>query len=163
MSAGAPGAAFIVMGLLELQDAPVDVCNLFHGELGGFGLFNEHGVPQKNYHALRSFRRLLDTPRRAEARGGTPGQLALMAGLNATATEASALLSNLARPSPDLWLAPINLPWRGPTVVETRLVDATHDFTVVRNVTNRTSSEVIPTTLKCPAVAWIHWQAAQGR
>ena len=27
---GAPGAAFITAALLELQDAPVDVCNLFH-------------------------------------------------------------------------------------------------------------------------------------
>ena len=35
--AGPPGAAFLATTLIELQDAPVDVCNLFHGELGGFG------------------------------------------------------------------------------------------------------------------------------
>ena len=29
---GAPGAAFIATSLLELQDAPVDICNLFHGD-----------------------------------------------------------------------------------------------------------------------------------
>jgi len=34
----------------------VDAANLFHGELGGFGLFNEHGVPQRNDHALRAGR-----------------------------------------------------------------------------------------------------------
>jgi len=32
---GAPGAAFVATTLLELQDAPVNVCNFFHGELGG--------------------------------------------------------------------------------------------------------------------------------
>jgi xylan 1,4-beta-xylosidase len=49
----AAGGAFIATTLIELQDSPVDAGNLFHGELGGFGLFNEFGVPQKNYHALR--------------------------------------------------------------------------------------------------------------
>ncbi len=35
--AGAPGAAFVAAALLELQDAPVDVCNFFHGETGSSG------------------------------------------------------------------------------------------------------------------------------
>src|SRR6185369_12846126 len=53
--AGPAGGAFIVAALLEVLDAPVNACNLFHGELGGFGLFSDQGVPQKSYYALRAF------------------------------------------------------------------------------------------------------------
>ena len=150
---GSAGAAFIVAALLELQDAPVDACNLFHGELGGFGLFNEYGVPQKNYHALRAFRGLLETPRRVLTRGTLPGQLGLAAGLNAEGTEASILISNLSRPRFNFQIAPARLPWPGPTVVETRLVDSTHDFSLVSSVTNNGSEGAIRLSLKPPAVA----------
>ena len=153
--AGARGAAFIAAALVELQDAPVDVCNLFHGELGGFGLFNEHGVPQKNYHALRAFRGLLGTPRRVESRGATRGQLALAAGLNTEGTEASVLISNFIHAPADYRLTANRLPWIGRTIIETRLVDAGHDFELVRSVTNATSSAVIPVTLASPAIAWV--------
>lgn len=158
--AGPRGAAFITAALLELQDAPVDVCNLFHGEVGGFGLFNEHGVPQKNYYALRAFRQLLDMPRRVETRGAIRGQLALMGGMNAN--EASVLISNFADPQTEFRLVAINLPWREPTAVETRLVDATHDFALISSVTNGSSSAVLPLTLKAPAIGWVHWQPATG-
>lgn len=157
----APGAAFIAAALLKLQDAPVDACNLFHGELGGFGLFNEYGVPQKNYYALRAFRRLLDTPRRV-ASFANGGHLALVAGLNGGATEASALVSNFSNARAAFRLVAMDLPWRGRTMVEQYLVDATHDFTVVGSITNATSSELVPLTLEGSAVAWIHWQAARG-
>jgi len=40
--------------LIELQDAPLDMANLFHGELGGFGLFTGHGVPLKSLIELRA-------------------------------------------------------------------------------------------------------------
>lgn len=49
---GMEGALFITRALLRLQDTPLAMANLFHGELGGFGLFNEFGVRQKNYFAL---------------------------------------------------------------------------------------------------------------
>jgi len=158
--AGERGAAFIVTALLELQDAPVDVCNLFHGELGAFGLFNENGVPQKNYHALRAFRGLLNTPCRMETHGSIAGQLALAAGLNEEGTEASVLISNFTHPQSGYRLTGSNLPWSGRSLVETRLVDATHDFTLLSSTTNLTSSVAVPLTLKSPAIAWVRWQSA---
>lgn len=63
---GAEGSAFIITSLIALQDAPVDMLNLFHGELGGFGLFNEHGVPFPNYYALRAFAALAATSHRLQ-------------------------------------------------------------------------------------------------
>jgi hypothetical protein len=161
--AGAHGAAFIVAALLELQDAPVDVCNLFHGELGGFGLFNEHGVRQKNYHALRAFRGLLNTPRRVATQGGTQGQLALIAGLNANGNEASVLISNFTHAQSDYRVVAANLPWSGRTSVETRLVDSTHDFHLIESITNATSATVIPLHLKNPAIALIRLRALSSR
>jgi hypothetical protein len=73
---GNQGAAFILAALIELQDAPVDMCNFYHGDLGAFGLFNEFGVPQPNYHALEAFSRVARRPR-ALVRGNVPGNLPL--------------------------------------------------------------------------------------
>ena len=94
--AGAPGAAFVVASLLELQDAPIDVCNFYHGELGGFGIFTEQGVPLKAYQALRAFQGLVRTPRRVETRGAVAGKLAFVAGLSTDEREATMLMSNFA-------------------------------------------------------------------
>ena len=152
---GAAGGAFIVTTLIGLQDAPVDVCNLFHGELGGFGLFNEHGVPQKNYHALRAFSGLLETPRRVQTSGVVQGQLSIIAGVNATETAAAILISNFARTEPGFRVAATNIPWRSRTIVETRVVGATGTFDQVVRETNATSSFTVTLELKSPAVALI--------
>lgn len=61
--AGGSGAAFVLATLLLLQDAPVDMANFFHGETGGFGLFDEHGVAQANYFAFHIFNELRSTSR----------------------------------------------------------------------------------------------------
>ena len=62
-----------------------------HRKLGpALGLFTFHGVPRKNFHAMKAFRRLLDTPLRAEAAGAllevkaepfTRGQWATLGGV----------------------------------------------------------------------------------
>ena len=77
---GMEGSAFLVATLLALQEAPVSVCNLFHGELGSFGLFNEQGVPFPNYHTLMFFRELLNTPKRVETGGFDRKNLFIAAG-----------------------------------------------------------------------------------
>ena len=92
---GTPGAAFILAALIELQDAPVDMCNLFHSELGAFGLFNEFGVAQPNYHALEAFSRVARRPR-ASVRGNVPGQLA------AAASDSHILISNFKHAARDI-------------------------------------------------------------
>ena len=64
---GPQGAAFIACVLLYLQDAPVDVANLYSGDSGSFGLFNRYGVPKKTFHAVRAVQ---DAARHARASGG---------------------------------------------------------------------------------------------
>ncbi len=85
---GDAGAAFIMAALIGLQDAPVDMANLFHGEVGAFGLFNEFGVPQPNYHALKTFARITRRPR-AIIGGSIRGELAV------AATDDLIVISNL--------------------------------------------------------------------
>lgn len=125
--AGAPGGAFLVAALLELQDAPVDVCNFYHGETGGFGLFTEVGAPTRNYYALLAFAQLLETPKRVGTTGGVPGKVAVAAGVRENKASAAVLVANLAG-SEDLRLALAHLPWAGASAVEVRVVDAQRAF-----------------------------------
>ena len=120
---GAEGAAFVLTSLLELQDSRVDVCNLFHGETGGFGIFNEYGVPQKNYYALRVFHFLLQTPDRVESLGSVPGKLGLMAGLDLKGNRATIVLSSFASKASDAQIEITGLPWSTPTLWNTQWVD----------------------------------------
>jgi hypothetical protein len=77
----------------------VDVCNFYHGELGGFGLFNEYGVPAKNFFGMRAFQELMQHPVRAETHGGVPGKFAVAAGLNPQRSQAALLLANFNLPA----------------------------------------------------------------
>ena len=160
--AGARGAAFLSLALIELQDAPVQSCNLFHGELGGFGLFNEHGVPQKNYHALHAFRGLLDAPRRVATQGGTSGKLGLAAGLNAGASEAVILLSNFAAAESEFQIAVTGLPWPGEIAAEIRVVDAGHDLKLMSSETLAGATTAMSLRLESPAVALIRLKPKAG-
>ena len=160
---GAAGAAFIVTTMMELQDAPVDVCNLFHGELGGFGLFNEHGVPQKNYHALRAFAALLETPERVETRGAVSGKLALVAGVSTNQSSAAILVSNFAAARSDFRVAVTNVPWKEATVVEVQRLSGRENLDAVAHHTNSGSSFTMMLELKSPAIALIRLQPAGER
>ena len=119
--AGTAGAAFILSALIELQDAPVDVCNLFHGELGGFGLFNEHGVPSDNYHALRAWNELTRSYRRVVLQGSVVGKLDAIAAVNPDSTEAVLLITNVGLQNEEVSIKPANLPWKTPTQCEIAL------------------------------------------
>jgi hypothetical protein len=153
--AGAPGAAFILAAILEMQDSPVDVCNLFHGEIGAMGLFSEHGAPMKNYHALRAFSILLDHSRRIKTQGAAPGKLAVAAGLNKEQTEAAVLISNFSHSQEDIQLNLAGLPWTGATVREIRFVDATHDLEPISAPISAPANIPLSIHLKAPAVALV--------
>lgn len=121
--AGSSGGAFLVAALIELQDAPVEVCNLYHGETGCFGLFTEVGAPTRNYHAMLAFARMLDTPRRVCATGGVPGKLAVVAGTGNGHAKAAVLVANLSGPD-EIRLSFARLPWEGTTSAEICVVDS---------------------------------------
>lgn len=158
--AGAKGAAFIATSLVELQDAPVDVCNLFHGELGIFGIFNEHGVPQKSYQALRAFRYLLDTPQRVESSGGVAGKLAVIAGVSSKGSDGTILLSNFADPRSGLALGWKGFPGSGNLTVEVRTMDLNHDLTTVRTETMPSGPGAMKLSLPAPGLVVVQMHSA---
>jgi hypothetical protein len=125
--AGAPCGVFLVAALIELQDAPVDVCNFYHGETGIFGMFTEVGAPTRNYYAMLAFAQMLDTPRRVRTTGAVPGKLAVAAGTRAGNSHAAVLVANLAG-GEDICLSFPQLPWEGATTVEVRVVDGQRAF-----------------------------------
>jgi xylan 1,4-beta-xylosidase len=165
---GAAGAAFAASGLILLQDAAVDMANFYTGEVQGFGLFNYHGVPKKSYYAFKAFADMLDTPARVEARAERDGQLALLAGTDAKLTRAAVLVSSLAglnsadkrtaaenKPSSIVTVRFVSRPWPGPIAYELRVVDDTHDLTVVRKASLGANESSVSFELQCPAVALI--------
>ena len=159
---GAKGAAFVAASLLELQDAPVDVCNFFHGELGGFGIFTEQGVPLKVYQALRAFQGLIETPRRVETHGSVADQLAFAAGLSADGREASFLVSNFADPRSEVVLNWKGFAWTGGVTAEIRTITDGSDFSNAKSESIPGEDGSLRLTLKAPAVALIRLRPTNG-
>ena len=160
--AGAPGAAFIVASLLELQDAPLDVGSFYHGELGGFGLFTEQGVPLKSYQALRAFQGLVETSRRVETHGAVAGKLACAAGLSPDGRGAAFLVSNFADPRSEVVLSWKGFAWTGGVTAEIRTVDAGSDFSSVRSEAVSGESPSLRLRLPAPALALIRLRPTGG-
>ncbi|MDP3849138.1 MAG: hypothetical protein Q8Q59_01450 [Luteolibacter sp.] len=119
---GAAGGTFLVASLLELQDAPVEMANFYHGATGLFGLFTEVGAPTWNYHAMRTFVQLLETAERVRVSGTMPGKLAVAAGISATKDKATVLVANLSGED-EIRLSLAHLPWAGESVIEVSIVD----------------------------------------
>lgn len=158
--AGPLGGAFVVAALLELQDAPVTVCNFYHGETGLFGLFTEVGAPQRNYYALLAFAQWLQTPCRVQVRGLIPDKLVVGAGLNGDRTRAGVLVANLAGPE-TVRLSWKHLPWPGPSLVEGRVVDGSRAWD--RLPAPLQAEDQLRLHLPAPAVAWLSLQPQTPR
>jgi hypothetical protein len=159
---GPDGAAFVMTSLLELQDAPVNVCNLFHGELGAFGIFSDQGVPLKLYESLRAFQDLMATPHRVETRGHVSGKLAFAAGLDAEGREATMLASNFADSRTDAVLRWQGFSWTGGVVAEVRVVDLLNSYSQVRTVRINSDSPSLRISLPAPSVAVVRLRPADG-
>lgn len=125
---GPRGAAFVAYVLLELQASPIEQANYFHGDSSPFGLFSEHGEPRKTYYAFLAFRRLLDTPLRLKATGGTAGQSIVAAGMSEDRKVVRVLVANYASEAKRAQFVVERLPWDGATQYELRRLDATHDL-----------------------------------
>jgi hypothetical protein len=155
---GADGAAFVASTLIQLQDAAVDVANLFHGEAGGFGLFNEHGVAQRNYHALAAFSRLLSSPRRVQL-GLVPEEVDALAGWDDSRELARVLISS-RRGGPQLRVKVGNLPWPS-TWVEVRVVNAAEALTLTRSERHDGSQVVMQVATEAPSVTLLELREAK--
>jgi len=158
--AGAPGGAFLAAALIELQDAPVDVCNFYHGETGNFGLFTEVGAPTRNYYAMLAFAQMLETPQRVRVTGALPGRLAVAAGTHAGKSRAAVLLANTDAGA-DLRLSLLHLPWEGPTAVAVRIVDDHRAFEPLAGATLAGTDLALQLPAPSVALVSLHPQAKE--
>ena len=126
---------------------------------GPFGLFNENGMPQKNFYAMQAFNTLLKTPRRVTVAGST-ALLTMEAGVNDAGTEAAILIANLDQPQTQLRLVCTNPPWHGATRGTVRVVDAAHNFDEANEASVEADGTVV-ITLRRPAVALISLRAGK--
>lgn len=129
---GAEGAAFVLASLIQLQDAGVDVANFFHGEIGGFGMFDEFGGETEVYRAFRMFnsvyrkqsRRVQVKANRAEsvsilACRETGGAMILLSNPTTNTVELEITMMNLAltnRPKTEIDLIPAQVGESRPSV-----------------------------------------------
>ena len=158
---GPSGAAFIAHVLIDLQDSPVDVANLYCGDTGPFGLFSRHGAPKKTFYAVKAFRQLLDTPRRVSVTCAEPAPLAVCAGVNAERTKLTILVSNYQAKDQSLDLVLEKLPWPGRPVIEARLLDESHNLEQVKIECTAESPWRIRRPLPAPTVLLIQIQQAE--
>lgn len=149
---GAEGAAFVATALSELQDAPVDVCNFYHGELSAFGLFDEYGGPNKVFHAMRGFSVLARLGKRVTAEQGIPGKLSILAARQNTGIAAAVLVSNFRCETRLFELALTGLPQT--TEYSVRVVDEHRSFERVSQGTFQ-SGVTLPLELAAPGIALV--------
>ena len=151
------GAAFAACVLLGLQDAPLNMANFYTGDTGAWGLFNQFGVPKKTYYAFQAFKALVDHPARLTVQGGgTPGQIATLAGLSSDGRELAVIISNYRGSLGRIELICDNLPWKGASEYEILVLDDTRNLESMGKRTASGPHVSIMHELPAPAVMLLY-------
>jgi xylan 1,4-beta-xylosidase len=149
---GTAGAAFLSTALCELQDAPVNVSNIFHAELGNMGFFSMNGTPCQNYYGMLAFRHLLDLGNRVQTTGAISGIVGLLASINRNETEAVLLISNY-RGNSEFHIQTSGLPANADR--EILMVNDTRKLEPTKTIQPIGGPQSFNLTLKAPAVALV--------
>lgn len=88
-------------------------------------------------------------------RGGEPGRLAILAGVNREKTGAGILAGNYASAADGVRIAVSGLPWEGTARFEVRVVDAERELTPVQEGSLPAGGGEIRVDLKAPAVCLV--------
>jgi hypothetical protein len=128
----------------------------------GFGLFDYSGSPKSTYYAFTAFRQMLETPRRAEARGAIHGKVAILAGTDAAQTRAAVLVSNFNHASNIFELAWSALPWNGPTAYRVSRVDTKPSLAQTERDTIGPEVRSLQFRLPAPGVALIQLEPGKA-
>jgi len=135
-----------------LQDAPVDVANYYHGELGPFGVFDEFGAPTKAYDALCAFNELVSAGGRVATEGAIPGKLAILAAFNTEQQRAAVLVSNFGHQADEI---EVTLSGLKKDNCQVRLIDSDRsNFAVTKRQAVGLNS-TLRVKLKAPALALV--------
>jgi len=128
------GASFDASVLLLMQDSSIDMAAFYAGNTRMYGLFDQYGVPRKNFYAFKAFRFLLDTPQKVMSSGNDVEKgLVICAGLSEEKSEATIMISNFDFPCKGYKVCMKNLPWNGRFTYEKYIVDKSKNLELVRS------------------------------
>jgi hypothetical protein len=161
---GVAGAAFDTSVFILLQDSTVNIATFYHGTtMALFGLYNDHGVPEKTYYTFKAFKSLLDTPERVATGGSDQSGLTAIAGLSQDKTQATLLISNYGTACAHYNIQLKNLPWKQGAIYEKYALDKDHDLDLVKTENLAGSSAVLPEDVDVPSVCLIHLKASSSK
>lgn len=144
------GAAFDTAAMTEMQDAPVDIATFYTGTTQPWGLFTSSGAPHPAYYSFLAMQRMMETPQRLETK--SEGALYVLAGVSEDKTTIHVLVTELAGESSTFTLQLVNLPWKGATICERRVIDAKHTFGIADTSHLKGESPSIAGSLEGPVV-----------
>jgi hypothetical protein len=157
---GVAGAAFDASTLIQLEDSTVNIATFYEGNTALlFGLFNEHGVPEKTYYTFQAFKSLLETPERVATGGSDLSGLAAIAGLSQDKSQATLLISNYGTQCSRYNIRLDNLPWKEGVTYEKYVLDKNHDLELVKTQTLAGASVILPEDVEVPSVCLIRLKA----
>jgi xylan 1,4-beta-xylosidase len=159
---GAVGAAFVAAAMIEMADAPVDVANYYTANTGGFGMFDESGVPKKSYQAMAAFGQL-QGKRVAASVEGMPGMRSIA--VSDGAGRVSVLIavpSGAPKGQLKVSIAMRELPWKGGSTCVANVLDDARNLQIVTKSTVLEGEE-ISVDLGAPSVALVVLSDPQNR
>ena len=161
---GVAGAAFDASVLMLLQDSSVNIANFYEGNTSlMFGLFNEHGVPEKTYYTFKAFKSVFDTPERVTTEGSELTGLAVIAGVSRDKTQATLLISNYGTEFSHYNIQLNTLPWKEGAGYEKYVLDKNHDLDLVKTETLAGTNAMLPEDVEVPSVCMIRLKANTDR
>jgi hypothetical protein len=159
---GLEGAAYAGAMLTFLQDSKVDVANYYTGTAFFWGMYDNHGVPYKNFYPFRAFRWMLDTPLRVQADGAETSDeasFAVLAGLAEDRKSASVMISNQVSNHSAYTIALKNVPWKGATSAAIYRIDASHNLEQTETRSLKAGELLTITNVAAPSVTLVKLRA----
>ena len=146
------GAAFDVIVMNDLQDAPVDIATYYSGTTLMFGLFTSSGAPQKVYYSFLAFQQLLSSPQRVAVEQAQSPDITTVAGLSDDHKTLRVLLGSVSQNEVAINLVFANLPWSGSSSYEISVIDAQHTLEKVDSGTLHAGASMLQEALNGPSV-----------
>ncbi|MGP7795581.1 GH39 family glycosyl hydrolase [Sphingomonas sp. CLY1604] len=110
-------AAYRAAGLIYMQDAPIEVSTLYHGQ----ALFGSDGSFTKAAHAVKAVGSMLDTPIRLACTGADELGYAMLAGRSESGARLQILIANYQPPAVSPMSKPFSIPETMPLETKTFL------------------------------------------
>lgn len=151
----ARGGAFVASSLIMLQDARVDEAHYFSGDTQWFGLFDEFGIPQKNYFGMLACAQLFSRAERVQVAVQQPEETDVVAAAGRGEDGIVAVISSFEGTSAPLRVSIAGQADGAPVRYRLHWVDEEHDLDCTETVLASGSSVELTTTMPAGTVLMI--------